>query len=295
MVEADSMIMVQNPTPRRIEALVQRYPVSVYVMLTYAISFTGALIIAAPYLLRNASIPKFTGLKMFPIMLLGPVVASIVLTWIGDGKSGIKNLISRIRKVRFSGRWYVTLLIPPTLVLTVLMGLKILVSPIYAPNNFLIGIMFGLVAGFFEEIGWMGYAFPKLCLKHNAFVSGLLVGLIWGAWHFPVIDHLGTATPHGSFWIPYFLSFIAAMTAMRVLIAWIYTNTKSILLAQFMHASSTGSLVIFSPPHATAAQETLWYAVYACVLWVAVASIVAKSGVHLTRQRPEANHAASRV
>lgn len=85
------------------------------------------------------------------------------------------------------------------------------------------------------------------------------------------------------------------MTAMRVLIAWMYANTKSILLAQLMHASSTGSLVIFSPPHVTAAQETLWYAVYACILWIAVAWAVTKDGVHLTKQLPAANRGASRV
>ncbi|PYU38901.1 MAG: hypothetical protein DMG54_28855, partial [Acidobacteria bacterium] len=38
-----------------------------------------------------------------------------------------------------------------------------------------------------------------------------------------------------------------------------------------MHVSSTGSLVIFSPPGVSAAQEAFWYAVYAAALWVAVA------------------------
>ena len=61
------------------------------------------------------------------------------------------------------------------------------------------------------------------------------------------------------------------MTAMRVLIAWIYTNTKSLLMAQLMHVSSTGSLVVFSAAHVTAGQEALWYALYGTLLWVAVA------------------------
>ncbi len=56
------------------------------------------------------------------------------------------------------------------------------------------------------------------------------------------------------------------MTAIRVLIAWVYSNTKSVLLAQLFHAFSTGSLVVFSPPRVTAAQESLWYAVYAAAL-----------------------------
>ena len=88
---------------------------------------------------------------------------------------------------------------------------------------------------------------------------------------------------HGAFWFPYFVAFAAALTAMRVLIAWVYANRKSLLLAQFMHMSSTGSLVIFSPARVTAAQETLWYSVYAAALWLVVVVVVVRWGKCLTR------------
>jgi hypothetical protein len=42
------------------------------------------------------------------------------------------------------------------------------------------------------------------------------LGLLWSAWHLPVIDYLGVATPHGEYWLPFFLAFALAMTAMRV-------------------------------------------------------------------------------
>ena len=63
------------------------------------------------------------------------------------------------------------------------------------------------------------------------------------------------------------------MTAMRVIISWLYSHTKSVLLAQLMHVFSTGSLVVFSPPAATAPQEAFWYAVYAAALWLLVAGL----------------------
>src|SRR2546430_15763478 len=75
------------------------------------------------------------------------------------------------------------------------------------------------------------------------------------------------------------------MTAMRVLIAWIYANTKSVALAQFMHASSTGSLVVLSPGAVTARQEKAWYAVYAAALWLIVALVAAGYGAQLDRER----------
>jgi hypothetical protein len=76
----------------------------------------------------------------------------------------------------------------------------------------------------------------------------------------------------------FFLAFSLAMIAMRVLIAWIYANTKSVLLAQLMHVSSTGALVIFSAAHVTAMQEAMWYALYGTVLWVVVGIVVKAFG-----------------
>jgi membrane protease YdiL (CAAX protease family) len=238
--------------------------------------------VAAPHLLRGEAIPKSAGLMMFPAMLLGPSLVGILLTRVIDGTSGLRDLFSRMRRLLVPPRWYAALLIPPVLVLTVLYAMKTFVSPQFAPNRFFIGISFGLVAGFFEEIGWMGLAFPRMSRPDNALAAAALLGLLWSAWHIPVIDYLGTSTPHGPSWLPFFLAFAAVLTAMRVLIAWLYANTKSVVLAQLLHAASTGSLVIFSPPGVTAAQESLWYAVYAAALWLVVAIVVATYGKRLS-------------
>jgi hypothetical protein len=112
-----------------------------------------------------------------------------------------------------------------------------------------------------------------MSLKLPALPAAILLGLLWGLWHALVINFLGTPVPHGAYWLHFFLAFTAAMTAMRVLISWLYTHTRSIPLAQLMHACSTGSLVVFSPPAANAAQEAFWYAVYAATLWLLVAAL----------------------
>lgn len=277
----------QIPDPPRNEKFVARHPVISYFVLTFTVSWLGAFVVAAPHLLRGQPIPKFAGLMMFPAMLFGPSLVGIVLTWVVDGGIGLRDLFSRMRRVRVPSRWYAALLITPVLVLTLLHIMKTFVSPVFAPNRFLFGAGFGFVAGFFEEIGWMGYAFPKMRRADNALAPAILLGLLWGAWHIPVIDYLGTSTPHGAYWFPFFLAFTAAMTAMRVLIAWIYSNTNSVLLAQLLHASSTGSLVVFSPPGVTAAQESLWYAIYAAALWLVVAIIAMIYGNRLTLQSGE--------
>lgn len=76
------------------------------------------------------------------------------------------------------------------------------------------------------------------------------------------------------------------MTAMRILICWVYANTGSVLVAQLLHISSTGSLVIFSPPQVTARQEVTWYFLYATLLWVTVSVVIKTFGARLTPQQP---------
>ena len=259
-----------------IKYLIQRRPAVCYFILTFFISWTGAFIVVASQLLNGIPIPRLDGILMFPVMLLGPPSASIILTGITDGKQGIRNMLSRIGKWKVSFKWYtlVFLLSPCFLVLMVLLFLKNWVSLSFAPNFALTGIFYGIPAGFLEEIGWTGFAFPKLRLKNNFIKSSLLLGVLWGFWHLPVIDFIGSAFPHEKYLIPFFISFIVVMTAVRVIIAWIYTNTGSILLAQLMHIISTGSLAIFSPPVLSPIQEVSWYLLYAALLWIFVLIIL---------------------
>ena len=200
-------------------------------------------------------------------MLLGPALTGVLWTWVTEDQIGMTKLLQGMRKFNAGPCWYLVLIIPPALVLATLLCLK-LVAPEFAPNQFYLGILFGIPAGFLEEIGWTGFAFPRLQSQFGFFRSSILLGVIWGVWHLPVVNHLGAAAPHGSFWFQFFLAFTFAMVAMRVLIAWIYVNTKSVWLAQLMHMSSTGALVVFSP-HVTPEQEVLWYALYGFILWIA--------------------------
>jgi membrane protease YdiL (CAAX protease family) len=270
-----------SDVPRHAGGFISRHPASTYFLLTFTVSWTGAFAVAAPQLLHHQALSKMTGILMFPAMLLGPSVAGIGLTAVVDGRMSLRQLFSQMLLARLPARWYLTLLIPPALVFSVLLFLRMFVSPAYIPNWFFAGTVFGLPAGFLEEIGWTGYAFPNMCSQNRALTASIQLGLLWSLWHLPVINYLGAASPHGNYWSAFFLVFTFAMVAMRVLMAWIYTNTKSLLLTQLMHVSSTSSLVVFSPSHATVLQEVTWYAVYGAVLWIAVAIVVTIFGREL--------------
>src|SRR5215472_10694472 len=120
------------------QGLVKRHAVASYFLLNIAIYWLGALVVVAPKLLRGEPVPKFSGILMFPVMLLGPSVSGILLTRVVDGSGGLRELFSRMRRIQAGAWWYATLLIPPVLILIVLLGLQTLVSPVYASNRFFV-------------------------------------------------------------------------------------------------------------------------------------------------------------
>ena len=77
--------------------------------------------------------------------------------------------------------------------------------------------------------------------SHAVFATGLIVGVLWGAWHFLVnfwnSGVISDGLPLALFLILYFLTGVAQLTAYRVLMVWVYDRTESLLIAVLMHAS----------------------------------------------------------
>src|SRR5579885_1558766 len=138
-------------TARRPQTL--RRKLTTYFVLTFAISWVGALAVAAPHWLRQEPVPKVAGLTMFPVMLLGPSVAGVALTRFYDGKAGVRALFASIFWPRVPALWWTILLIFPAAILAVLYLLKAFVSPEYSPNHFWMGVLFGLPAGLLKKSG----------------------------------------------------------------------------------------------------------------------------------------------
>ena len=261
-----------------ISAFIKRHPVLTYFVLAFAISWGGSFAVLGSKFLQSEAYRTSDTILALLAMLLGPSLSGLILTSAVDGKIGLQSLFSRMRRWQVGYRWYIVALLTfPVLILVVLIALSRIASLEFTPSFMKLGIIYGLLAGFIEEIGWTGYAYPKMRLKYSAFIASLILGVLHGVWHV-VADYLGSSKTLGSYWLPHFLlMWCFAMVALRVIIVWIYENTKSVLLAQLAHASSTGFLIVLSPSPITPAIETFWYGVYGLVLWALAAVIIVKN------------------
>jgi membrane protease YdiL (CAAX protease family) len=269
--------------------VIRRRPVLCFFAIAYALAGLALAVIGLPHLSgRSHQAGSTSALAVFPVMVVGVGLAGVGLTAATGGRPALRELWARGRRpVRH--RWYLVVLVPPISILAVLGLLRVFVSPKFTPQLFLFGIAAGVFAGFCEEFGWTGFAYPRMSSRLGALRGALLLGLLWGLWHFPVVDSLGAASPHGHYFLEFFGAFVAMLVALRVLIAWLYTNTGSIRLAQSLHASSTGFLVVLGAGGVSAGQEALWYAGYAAALWLVVGVVVALYGPSLAVRRRAAS------
>ena len=265
------------------QTIVQRHPVSTYFVLAFAISWVGSFIVIAQKFLGGESLQLQDIWLMAPVMLHTVSTLGVILTYIIDGKEGLRDLFSRMGRWRVGGRWFAALLIFPVLIVVTLFLLTARVSPDFLPVFIPFGLLVGMLAGFLEEIGWMGFAYPLMKSRYSVLSAALLLGVLHALWHFAP-DYMGASASRGAFWWPHFLAFCVSMVAMRVILVWVYTNTKSLLMAQLMHASSTGFLSVLIPVSLTPAQDTLFYVLYAVVLWVAALVVIARYGKEFIRE-----------
>lgn len=254
----------------------RRYPLIAYFALAYGISWSGIVIVlgATGFDLANLR-PLDTGI-IFALMLLGPSASGLSMTAHLEGRAGLCRLWLSLVRWHVGIRWYaLALMTMPVVLLAVLWPLGILLDPAFEPRFQWPLFAIGLVAGSFEEIGWTGFATPRLLARQRLFVAGLSLGLGWALWHV-LVDFRQNFTMMGIAWLLEFAVFyLGALTAYRLLMTWIFANTRSLLLAVLMHASYTGWLLVLYP--ATSFQQGLvWQTAFAAALWLVVAVVMTR-------------------
>ena len=181
---------------------------------------------------------------LIPFGFVGPIAAATLLTYRNSGKQGLRTLYSGLIRFKVRPIWYLALFTPALLTLmthgifALFFKFDGLTNPGVIAINFLIISIFLIL----EEVGWRGYALPRLQKSRNALESSLILGGVWALWHFPfwtISPITGAPEP---FYIFYITGSLGAL-AMAVILTWIYNNTRqSILMTTMCHASFNATI-----------------------------------------------------
>jgi membrane protease YdiL (CAAX protease family) len=128
-----------------------------------------------------------------------------------------------------------------------------------------------------EEIGWRGYALPRLTERFGLAWASLILGVIWASWHLPLFFVPGTTTTGQSFPL-----YLVQVTALSVAIAWLHTRSNgSLLLVMLMHAAINNTRNIVpavardpANPLTPAAPLLGW--ITAALLWIGAAYFIVR-------------------
>jgi membrane protease YdiL (CAAX protease family) len=268
-------------------ATIGSYTIATYFVLTFAISWGSILVVVGLHGFPGTQAEVELLLPWVVMaMLVGPSVTGVGMTCLVHGWSGCQRLLSGLLPRRQLGArwWVIALLLAPLTIATVLTTLS-LTDPMYLPIIFtsddkasviVLAFTYALAAGFFEELGWTAFAVHELRSNHSILATGVIVGIVWGAWHLLVgVWGSGIEEPPGAFsataFLPQILFYVAVLPGYRVLMVWTYERTAKLGAAMVMHASLTASLPLALAPSATGVNLAISYLVLAVVLWVGIA------------------------
>jgi membrane protease YdiL (CAAX protease family) len=255
-----------------------------FFVLTYAVTWICFLTVAF------VPIPAYSGGGTI-LLLLGtfaPSLVSMGITASAGGVAAVKALVAPVTYGQVALRWYVFAagyFVTLKLAVAALHRLAAGEWPRFGDTPwfvipFAIALSTPVQAG--EEIGWRGFALPRLADRHGLRAASILLGIVWSCWHLPQF-FIFEADTYGQSFVVYLLQ----VTAISVAMAWLYAHTRgSLLLVMLLHAAINNSKDVVPSATSTAgslfglhASLVAWLTV--ALLWVCAAYFLATMPAHL--------------
>jgi membrane protease YdiL (CAAX protease family) len=254
-----------------------------FVLLTFSFTWTfwWLAVLEARGLIPQLPVPALF------IGAFGPMVAAVAITAQESGRAGLRSLLGRVVRWRVAPIWYGVALLGPIVLQLLAMALHVVLGgqppdPLVMVGGVpavLVTTAYMLIqVGIGEEIGWRGYALPKLQAGHSALLASVILGLIWVFWHLPVFFNPATGYSITPFWV-----FLVFMIPVSILITWVFNSTGgSVLMVMILHAvlNACGSPMWRAIPEygamesPTVALLTHNYLLQAAVLWAGTIVVV---------------------
>jgi uncharacterized protein len=219
-----------------------KFSVPLFVVLTFVLSWTCWFLV--PRFLHVRLNVLILGHFRYEIMIrtllsfLGAFIPGLVALTLSTGLGGsaeLLNLLKRLNPFRPQPRCYVfAILIPLAALFTgACMNIMDTGTPFALPEPWpWIKYLFTNVAlaPLWEELGWRGFLLPRLQATRSGFHSSMLIGLIWGIWHFPLKRLEFSETPRTVSFLPYFCMFCVLAFGLSVILTWLYNISQGAIV-----------------------------------------------------------------
>ena len=195
-------------------------------------------------LLSRGTQAASTGLGVLQqvLLFLGTITPSLVALWL-TSRTGIpgqtQNLLGKIARWKVNIKWYlfaVGFLVIIKILVAFSYKIITLTWPQFGQESWyiiLVAIIFSTPVQAGEEIGWRGFALPRMSERLGLPVSTLLLGVLWASWHLPLFFVYETDKFGQSFSL-----YLVQVTGLSVVMGWLYWRTQgSLLLTMLMHAA----------------------------------------------------------
>lgn len=208
-----------------------------FVVVAYALSWSWWI----PLAISGTTVDQGQGWPTHLIGLAGPGLAAVIVTGLGDGRAGLRDLGSRVVRWRVGWRWYALIAATVMLVAVPLFTKSGLVAHDLvrysgAPSVGLTVVPYVLVVnGFGEEIGWRGFLAERLLDQTDRGRTALIVWPIWALWHLPLFWIVESFLEFG---IAGTLGWAIGIGFGSVFLTWLYSSAKrSILVVALWHCA----------------------------------------------------------
>jgi membrane protease YdiL (CAAX protease family) len=243
-----------------------------FFLLTFVLTWTAWM--AARALVPLAPTWPVAGPVARVLLFLGtiaPAAGALILTARISGRTGVQRLLRTITRWHVNAGWYVfglTFMAATKLAAALIQRLVQGRWPELGDTPVLLMLAAIPLSTFVqagEELGWRGFALPRLARRIGLPLASIVLGVIWAGWHLPLFFIPGTGMDGQGFPV-----YLAHVTALSVIMAWMYWRTGGSLFAvMFFHASvnNTSGVVRATLPGAA----MTWTLHGSFVAWTAVA------------------------
>ena len=250
-----------TPRPAPTTPLLKRMVIDHPLVAFFVLAFLGGWLVLLPTVLFESGfglipidIPApAVMLSFIPAAMAGPALGAFVVTRTVEGKQGTRQLLRRILRWRVGVQWYLIAVfgVPPVyfLAASLVLGTAPLEALIedwpflftsYLPKV----VMVFLIVSLWEEIGWMGFALPRLQEKYGPLMASVVLGVLWALWHLPayfnstqvVADKVGLGELDRLLYLLPPLMLLATFT--RIVMTWLFNVAMgSVIVVTLFHAA----------------------------------------------------------